>query len=50
MVDNRANAQTYDGEGRCVPRGVLIRLRKGIDIFRVRNGHFKLAPRHLREI
>jgi hypothetical protein len=48
MVDNRANAQIRDCKRRCIPRGVGIGLRKRIDIFWVRDRHFKLAPRDLR--
>jgi hypothetical protein len=49
VVDNRANAQTRDCEGRSIPRGVWIGLRKRIDIFRVLDSHLELAPRNLRK-
>ena len=48
MVDDRADTQTRDCEGRGISRGVEIGLRERINIFWVRDGHLKLAPRDLR--
>jgi hypothetical protein len=49
MVDDCANTQAGDCEGRCVSRRVQIRFWKRIDIFRVRHGYLELAPGNLGE-
>jgi hypothetical protein len=49
MVYNRANTQASNCEGRCVSRRVQICFRERINIFRVRDGYFELAPGNLGE-